>query len=494
MLVQSPGGNPYEDVNNSPTNGIDPSGLCPADVPDGTNPGRTRPSLPGGTLTLTEDQLAYTRLATQQYEARRREFLRSGGHTIGPAINVSGGSVLWAYTGGLVLNTASNMSSEFDHGVNSIANGDAGRALGNRAVAIVENQSGHAFTGTAGQWGSAAWQAGMEMSGINGMAEGIEGHDMATSQQLSASDRVGRFAGGLSSYAGLASMGVGTASKFFPRAIPMPPAGPLARALSRAIPAPVRDFLNTDLGNLVRGGSAAESELSGELCTAENGGCFLAGTLVATESGHKPIETVRAEDRVWAFDLVTGEWRLCRVVETYETDYIGEKIRIRVAGEWIDSTRHHPVWVVEGKNLEERPRPEHVRQAETADATIPGRWVDAGDVQPGDVLLLKPDRRAKVETREASDSSPRKFIISKSRACTTTPSAWAACWFITMRRVRSARPASARRCIRVLRMHCSSKREPSPETGRCEQSRDRPGPTPSMLEIPDEILASHMQN
>ena len=104
--------------------------------------------------------------------------------------------------------------------------------MGNRAVAIVENQSGHAFTGTAGQWGSAAWQAGMEMSGINGMAEGIEGHDMATSQQLSASDRVGRFAGGLSSYAGLASMGVGTASKFFPKAIPMPPAGPLARALS----------------------------------------------------------------------------------------------------------------------------------------------------------------------------------------------------------------------------------------------------------------------
>ena len=189
----------------------------------------------------------------------------------------------------------------------------------------------------------------------------------------------------MSSYAGLASMGVGTASKFFPKAIPMPPAGPLARLFARDS-APVRDFLNTDLGNLVRGGSAAEGELSGELCTAENGGCFLAGTLVATEHGHKPIETVREEDRVWAFDLVTGEWRLCRVAETYVTDYIGEKIRIRVAGEWIESTRHHPVWVVEGKNLEERPRPEHVRQAETADATVPGRWVDAGDVQPGDVL------------------------------------------------------------------------------------------------------------
>ena len=63
------GGNPYEDVNNSPTNGIDPSGLCPADVPDGTNPGTVRPWLPAGTLALTEEQLAYTRLATQQYEA-----------------------------------------------------------------------------------------------------------------------------------------------------------------------------------------------------------------------------------------------------------------------------------------------------------------------------------------------------------------------------------------------------------------------------------------
>ena len=141
-------------------------------------------------MTLTEDQLAYTRLATAAYKARRREFLRNGGHTIGPAVDVGGGSVLWAYTGGLALNTVGNMSSEFDHGVKSIANGDAGRALGNRAVAIVENQSGRAFTGTASQWGSVAWQGGMEMAGINGMTEGIVGNDMATNQQLSASDRV----------------------------------------------------------------------------------------------------------------------------------------------------------------------------------------------------------------------------------------------------------------------------------------------------------------
>ena len=76
---------------------------------------------------------------------------------------------------------------------------------------------------------------------------------------------------------------------------------------------------------------------------------------------------------------------------------MGEKIGMKVAGEWIESTRHHPVWVVEGKNLDERPRPEHVRQAEVANATVQGRWVDAGDLWLGDVLLLKPDRREVIE-------------------------------------------------------------------------------------------------
>ena len=49
------GGNPYEDVNNSPTNGIDPSGLvkCKTDLPAGTKPGSVLPSAPGNTLTAT---------------------------------------------------------------------------------------------------------------------------------------------------------------------------------------------------------------------------------------------------------------------------------------------------------------------------------------------------------------------------------------------------------------------------------------------------------
>ncbi len=137
------------------------------------------------------------------------------------------------------------------------------------------------------------------------------------------------------------------------------------------------------------------------VCQAgEQGGCFFVGTPVATKGDHKPVQSVRADDLVRAFNLKTGAWELCRVVETYETDYVGEKIRVRVAGEWIESTAHHPVWVSDGKNLDARPRPEHVRQAETAGATVVGRWVDAYDLQVGDVLLLKPDRRAAIEAIE----------------------------------------------------------------------------------------------
>ena len=122
---------------------------------------------------------------------------------------MSGGSVFWAYTGGLALNTVGNMSSEFDHGVESIATGEAGRNLGNRAVGIYENQSGRKFTGTFSQWHDFANQMGNEVIGIDGMTEGLEGHDMATGRELSGAERGSRFAGGLSQFSGFAAAGAG---------------------------------------------------------------------------------------------------------------------------------------------------------------------------------------------------------------------------------------------------------------------------------------------
>ena len=74
--------------------------------------------------------------------------------------------------------------------------------------------------------------------------------------------------------------------------------------------------------------------------------CFPADTPVATEHGPRPIQDVRAADRVWAFDLVTGEWKLRHVIEAYRHEHDGDVVAATVAGEVIESTGHHPWWVV----------------------------------------------------------------------------------------------------------------------------------------------------
>ncbi len=84
-------------------------------------------------------------------------------------------------------------------------------------------------------------------------------------------------------------------------------------------------------------------------------GCFAAGTLVATPHGNVPIETIKRGDLVWAYDLVVGEWRQCLVLDTFETFYSGPMARITVGGETIESTQLHPIWVVRGERLAQRP-------------------------------------------------------------------------------------------------------------------------------------------
>ncbi len=123
--------------------------------------------------------------------------------------------------------------------------------------------------------------------------------------------------------------------------------------------------------------------------------CFPAGTVVGTEHGPRPIQDVRAEDRVWAFDLITGEWKLRRVMETYRHDHDGDVVAATVAGEVVESTGHHPWWVVRGEGLGGRPQPEHV-PGNPAAYNSEGRWVDAIDLRVGDVLLLRSGEQAAI--------------------------------------------------------------------------------------------------
>jgi hypothetical protein len=123
--------------------------------------------------------------------------------------------------------------------------------------------------------------------------------------------------------------------------------------------------------------------------------CFPADTLIATEHGQKPIQDIRASERVWSFDLVAKEWKLRHVIEMYRHEHDGDMVAVSVAGEAIESTGHHPWWVVRGEALGRRPQPEHV-PGNPVGFHGEGRWVDAIDLRVGDVLLLRSGAQAPI--------------------------------------------------------------------------------------------------
>lgn len=122
--------------------------------------------------------------------------------------------------------------------------------------------------------------------------------------------------------------------------------------------------------------------------TLNSNNCFPANTSVAAEHGQKPIQEITSDDKVWAFDLVAGEWKLRHVIETYKHEHKGNIVEVSIHGEEIKSTEHHPWWVVQGEALSQRPKPEHVPD-NPVNFLGEGRWVDAIDLRVGDILLLR---------------------------------------------------------------------------------------------------------
>ena len=125
------------------------------------------------------------------------------------------------------------------------------------------------------------------------------------------------------------------------------------------------------------------------------GVCFVAGTIVLTETGAKAIETVAAGERVWACDPQTGRWQLREVITPLQHAYEGEIVTLTVGDDRIEATENHPFWVVSGKSLAERLAARHVYPHERK-GTKQGRWVDAGQLLVGDVVLLWSGKTAKV--------------------------------------------------------------------------------------------------
>lgn len=87
----------------------------------------------------------------------------------------------------------------------------------------------------------------------------------------------------------------------------------------------------------------------------------MAGTLVATADGEKPIEEIKVGDQVYATDPETGESGLFTVTDTFS--HTAEAVmEIEIGTDRIRATPEHPFWV-EGHG-----------------------WTKAGDLHPGDCV------------------------------------------------------------------------------------------------------------
>jgi RHS repeat-associated protein len=77
-------------------------------------------------------------------------------------------------------------------------------------------------------------------------------------------------------------------------------------------------------------------------CTINNS--FVAGTLVLTEDGLRPIETIETGDRVWAWNEEEGIAELADVGETF-SHVADELVVLQIGGERIRATPEHPFYV-----------------------------------------------------------------------------------------------------------------------------------------------------
>ncbi|WP_394829385.1 polymorphic toxin-type HINT domain-containing protein [Pendulispora albinea] len=102
-------------------------------------------------------------------------------------------------------------------------------------------------------------------------------------------------------------------------------------------------------------------------CRPGSGQCFVAGTLVATPEGARPIEQLVAGDRVLSRDEETGEFSARAVVRTFVRPATGlvdvHMARGDEGGTDVRSTAGHPYW------------------------TLAAGWTRADSLAPGDILL-----------------------------------------------------------------------------------------------------------
>ncbi|GHH66535.1 hypothetical protein GCM10017772_06630 [Promicromonospora soli] len=122
---------------------------------------------------------------------------------------------------------------------------------------------------------------------------------------------------------------------------------------------------------------------SGKTCKFGFGKCFVAGTLIHTPDGPRPIEDIAVGDKVWAHDLVTGRDELQVVQQTFVRTTT-ELFHLTIAGAVVSTTSEHP-FMVSGRG-----------------------WIDAAFLNVGDLLVTPegatvPVEAIETETRDGTD-------------------------------------------------------------------------------------------
>ena len=133
--------------------------------------------------------------------------------------------------------------------------------------------------------------------------------------------------------------------------------------------------------------------------SGSRGGCFPGGTEVLTPDGPRPIESIRAGVEIYAFDVVGEEWVSAKVRGRLTHRYQGDVVTLHIGDITVRATGNHPFCVVRGDRLALRPVPADVPPEEPTLSA--GRWVEARDLQVGDLLTSK-DRGDLRITRVAS--------------------------------------------------------------------------------------------
>lgn len=134
------------------------------------------------------------------------------------------------------------------------------------------------------------------------------------------------------------------------------------------------------------------------------GGCFPAGTLVMTSAGPVPIEEVQEGTGIPSYDMDKRRWADTVVSGVEKKAYEGDIITISVGDEVVEATGNHPFFILDGDSLSSRPRPMDLPASEPV-STDTGRWVEARDMEVGDILLGKNGRSIRVSETKVSDES-----------------------------------------------------------------------------------------